>query len=240
MESIVYIITTVQLIFYSFLVLALIYHKAMSYFTKKSEANIQKKEGYVPKKPVKVLERLGYLNINIYEMKKEIQKYFLNHMLSQDVKDEERRKELINNYENPDCDKNSYVEYFTKFRQFDLLKDEMFLTILVQAGFENIRTDDLLNPESEFYAFYDLCKELNEYCIGKNKYWKDCTVNELEKIVQSNKSFKFLENQINKMNSRAIILSKYLNDKKSDRLVKVLTNEELQKLRRVSQKKHNQ
>ena len=67
----------------------------------------------------------------------------------------------------------------------------------------------------------------------KNKLIKDLTFNELRIFITKTTVYKNLEERLNFMMLRAIVLSKYLNDTSTDRLVEALKYQELDILTKI-------
>jgi hypothetical protein len=135
------------------------------------------------------------------------------------------------------------IKYLEKEFELEFSKELSFLKYLLAQGIFDLEYNDCFDPFSEFYSIYNIHKELDQYCQLNNKTFKDCTIKELEKIIRSNKFYQYLENKINIVVSRAIGLSKYVNDKNSNKLIKVLNKEELCRLYTIlvkkSKKKNN-
>lgn len=72
----------------------------------------------------------------------------------------------------------------------------------------------------------ELERNFINYCVTNNKSKNDFTINELTSFIKKQNSYKKLETRLNYTLSRAIILSKYLNENETDVLVDALTAEE--------------
>jgi hypothetical protein len=108
---------------------------------------------------------------------------------------------------------------------------------LLYVGNPNYTFIDTPEDFKEEYSFYikdlentflnKLHEELLNYCITKNKLIKDLTFNELRTFITNTTVYKNLEERLNFMMLRAIVLSKYLNDLNTDRLIDALNYKEL-------------
>ena len=87
----------------------------------------------------------------------------------------------------------------------------------------NFVFDDFILDE---YSIDELYSKFKEHCISQNKNNTDFTFNELTTFIKNQDIYKDLEKKLNYRLSRAIVLSKYLNNKDVDELLDVLTDKE--------------
>jgi hypothetical protein len=78
--------------------------------------------------------------------------------------------------------------------------------------------------ENHYYNIY--IKNLRSLYINENIDIKNITIEQLIKYIKNHKIYKKIENDNNYFLQRAVFLSKYANDKTTERLIKVLTPEE--------------
>lgn len=125
---------------------------------------------------------------------------------------------------------NYYCPNVKKYKEIFIIDCMVYM-----LNFENPNTnylkEGLLDNESvDDKTVENFINKFVEYSTNLNKSPKDFTFNELVIFIKKQDIYKNYENKINIMLNRSIVLSQYLNDTNSNRLIKALTSDELKLL----------